>query len=583
MKRFLFIFLILISGTPVYPFISSGNKTLKCKNSNYNYETLYQSAKKGIVEVTTPEGTGSGFVIKHSDRNTFILTNSHVLGNFKNVAITWENKEVDGAHVLFDGLRVGKYDFKLSDDKYISRDLALLVVDGIKGVSLQFKKIEPKIGVDVLAIGSPSGLDYTLTRGIIGGIRDNGRLIQTDTAINPGNSGGPLLDLNGCVVGINTFKFEDTEGINFALSKKAYEEFNKRFDYETFYLYLKENPKILKNLTTKKLAEYYGKKISLLKPDSIDRILKRGNQEFGFFPFYLREKANKYIRNYDFAINLDPANYSYYLNRGKLKAFFSDRYHGFLSVRESPLDIARHETKYGWMKNFRDEAIADLNKAIQLNPDLLAPYFYKSRYIYQYYGPLDFESVNSKHREYSENRRKNENLLKTKKAKYEEDFYYKTYAFRNSPLKTDKEKALELINKAIYLAPNKAFYHFNKAEILRSLDLKMALNSIDKAILLDQNDLINYQKEKYQILRLIDKNKAFEYWKEIEPLLEKREKYSGDRRQVLSLYMKIRLNAYNDGDMKLACEMLEKEKNLKIKPEKNYLSVYEFYNCKNQN
>ena len=75
-----------------------------------------------------------------------------------------------------------------------------------------------------MAIGSPSGLDYTLTRGIIGGIRDNGRLIQTDTAINPGNSGGPLLDLNGCVVGINTFKFEDTEGINFALSKKESDE-----------------------------------------------------------------------------------------------------------------------------------------------------------------------------------------------------------------------------------------------------------------------------------------------------------------------------------------------------------------------
>tara|TARA_B100000886_G_scaffold79211_1_gene51374 strand:+ start:1894 stop:2160 length:267 start_codon:yes stop_codon:yes gene_type:complete len=88
MRRFLFIFLILVSGAPVYPFISSGNKTLKCKNRNYKYETLYQSAKKGIVEVTTPEGTGSGFVITHSDRYTYILTNSHVVGNFKNVAIT---------------------------------------------------------------------------------------------------------------------------------------------------------------------------------------------------------------------------------------------------------------------------------------------------------------------------------------------------------------------------------------------------------------------------------------------------------------------------------------------------------------
>ena len=579
MKRFLFIFLILISGTPVYPFISSGNKTLKCKNSNYNYETLYQSAKKGIVEVTTPEGTGSGFVIKHSDRNTFILTNSHVVGNFKNVAITWENKEVDGAHVLFDGLRVKKYNFKVSADKYISRDLALLVVEGIKGVSLQFKKIEPKIGVDVLAIGSPSGLDYTLTRGIIGGIRDNGRLIQTDTAINPGNSGGPLLDLNGCVVGINTFKFEDTEGINFALSKKAYEEFNKRFDYETFYLYLKDNPKILKNLTTKKLAEYYGKKISLLKPDRIDRILKREGTEFGFFPNYLSEKDIKYIRNYDFAISLDPENYSYYLNRGKLKAYFSYWDNSFLNACESeyrdcnPIEIARHKEKYGWMKNFRDEAIADLDKAIQLNSDLLAPYFYKSKYIYKTYAvPLDFEEENSRIR------LKNENMLRTKKAKYEEDFYYKTYAYRYSSSKINKEKALELINKAIYLAPNKAFYHFNKAEILKSLDLNKALNSINKAILLDQNNLIKFQKEKYEILRLIDKNMAFEYWQEIKPILEKRVKRFADEREVLKFYANIKILARIDGDTKLACEMLEKIQ--KIRPSKNYSNKLRVYNCK---
>ena len=87
----------------------------------------------------------------------------------------------------------------------------------------------PTAGEDVVALGSPAGLTNTVTRGIVSAVRRAGKtfnsvatesatLIQTDAAINPGNSGGPLVNTNGEVIGINTFKKTKSEGLNFAVS-----------------------------------------------------------------------------------------------------------------------------------------------------------------------------------------------------------------------------------------------------------------------------------------------------------------------------------------------------------------------------
>jgi hypothetical protein len=78
------------------------------------------------------------------------------------------------------------------------------------------------VGAEVIAIGSPLGLQNTVTRGIVSALRDvqGVSLVQTDTAINPGNSGGPLLDRYGRVVGINTWKIagSSTQSLGFAVS-----------------------------------------------------------------------------------------------------------------------------------------------------------------------------------------------------------------------------------------------------------------------------------------------------------------------------------------------------------------------------
>jgi serine protease Do len=150
---------------------------------------------------------GSGFII---DREGHIVTNNHV---------------VDGA----DGVKVKLADGKEFDAKVIGRDsktdLALIKISGSS--DLQPLKMgnsdETKVGSWVVAIGSPFGLEQTVTAGIVsakGRIIGSGpydNFIQTDASINPGNSGGPLINMNGEVIGINTAIVASGQGIGFAI------------------------------------------------------------------------------------------------------------------------------------------------------------------------------------------------------------------------------------------------------------------------------------------------------------------------------------------------------------------------------
>lgn len=141
-------------------------------------------------ERTVPRGVGSGFFISEDG---YVLTNHHVVADATDIFLT-----------LTDG-REFKAKLIGSDER---TDVALLKIDA-KGMSIlpigDAKLL--KKGQWVLAIGSPFGLDSTVTSGIVSALgRDTGDylpFIQTDVAVNPGNSGGPLLNMKGEVVGIN--------------------------------------------------------------------------------------------------------------------------------------------------------------------------------------------------------------------------------------------------------------------------------------------------------------------------------------------------------------------------------------------
>lgn len=139
---------------------------------------------------------GSGFVISDDG---YILTNHHVVENADEIEVLFADRQEYTATVVGSDRR---------------SDLALLKIKGQDLPTLEFAATDSlKVGAWVLAIGSPFGLDYSVTAGIVSAIgrsipTQKGEnyvpFIQTDVAINPGNSGGPLFNLEGQVVGINS-------------------------------------------------------------------------------------------------------------------------------------------------------------------------------------------------------------------------------------------------------------------------------------------------------------------------------------------------------------------------------------------
>ena len=158
------------------------------------------------VVVTLPNGTeeGSGVILSS---NGNILTNAHVVADAGNgaITVTFSDGSTAKAHVV---------------GSNTSKDIAVIKAEGVSGLTPATlgSSTTLHVGDTVLAIGSPLGLEGSVTSGIVSALhRDAGKesgasgtsaalndAIQTDAAINPGNSGGPLVDASGRVVGIST-------------------------------------------------------------------------------------------------------------------------------------------------------------------------------------------------------------------------------------------------------------------------------------------------------------------------------------------------------------------------------------------
>ena len=185
-----------------------------CSNQNLSTEALFSGAKQGVAVVKTDGGEGSAFVVRHQDGNTLLLTNSHVVDGSSSATVKWADGGQDAAAVLSD-----------AGGRSPQADLALLEVKGLRGKPLELKGAKPNVGADIVAIGAPKGLEFSLTRGVVSSLRDDGEILQIDAPINPGNSGGPVLDRTGCVVGVATFKLTDSEGLNFAVASSVIQGF----------------------------------------------------------------------------------------------------------------------------------------------------------------------------------------------------------------------------------------------------------------------------------------------------------------------------------------------------------------------
>jgi putative serine protease PepD len=186
---------------------------------------IYQRARKGVVEITVTQGgdsfgsqsgtaQGSGWVY---DSAGHIITNEHVVDNASSVSVMfWNGKKADARVVGTDS----------------STDLAVLAVDAPSSLLFPISVGDSggvQVGDSVVAIGSPFGLEETVTAGIVSALHremtspNNFAIddsIQTDAAINHGNSGGPLLNAQGKVIGVNAQIASDSggsDGVGFAI------------------------------------------------------------------------------------------------------------------------------------------------------------------------------------------------------------------------------------------------------------------------------------------------------------------------------------------------------------------------------
>lgn len=169
-----------------------------CFAMDFDAEAAYES----IFVIYSGNYEGSGFAI---GSNT-VVTNAHVIGNQNDIIVkAYSGQEYNASIYLFNE----------------ALDIAILSVDNAEFIPLEIGNCEDiKVGDDIYAIGAPRSLEYTLTKGVISNkLRTIGfnKYIQIDAAINSGNSGGPLLNSAGQVIGVNSMKISDAEGIGLAI------------------------------------------------------------------------------------------------------------------------------------------------------------------------------------------------------------------------------------------------------------------------------------------------------------------------------------------------------------------------------
>jgi len=201
---------IEVSAEPTSP--DSPAPTLVAPDSGEPVADVAEALLPSIVQIDTGGGVGSGVIY---DSAGWILTAAHVVEGITTVDVRlFDGRVVTGTVVGADAVT----------------DIAVVQIEesGLTAAPLALDE-KPRVGQLAIALGSPWGLDSTVTSGIVSAVDrtltdfagENSRsMLQTDAAINPGNSGGPLADREGRVIGINVSIFTESgasDGVGFAV------------------------------------------------------------------------------------------------------------------------------------------------------------------------------------------------------------------------------------------------------------------------------------------------------------------------------------------------------------------------------
>lgn len=199
-------------------------------------EDLAKRFGEAVIKVSTPGGLGSGFLI-HPDG--YAITNAHVIqGETKIKATVFSQEQLDFRRDVIDDVEI------IAVNNHL--DLALIKLEHPDGKPFPTVYVQGaeklSAGEGVFAIGSPLGLERTLSRGVVATTQRNFEgitYIQTTTAINPGNSGGPLFNDRGEVIGVTNMKIPFGEGLGFAIPARYVRDFVRNYDA---FAYDRDNP-----------------------------------------------------------------------------------------------------------------------------------------------------------------------------------------------------------------------------------------------------------------------------------------------------------------------------------------------------
>ncbi len=334
-------------------------------------EQIYEKINDCVVVVHSYDFSnnlstrGSGVVI--NDKG-WIVTNYHVFAECERMEIKHNSKEV-------------KYTDIIGVD--VEKDILILKIDDFSFPPIPIANSDNlKVGQRVYAIGSPLGLENSMSEGIISGIRNveerNRNYIQITASISAGSSGGAVVNSRGELIGISTMTLKEGQNLNFAIPVNDIMKIT------------------LGSFSDKKYVEannYFYKGYNAVESGNYNDAIKYFTKNLEIFPnnakaYYNRGRIYYNLQNYDNAISdftkaiqLNPDFAEAYNNRGvtygDLQNYDKAIPDFTKAIQINPDDAeayySRGLTYYG-LRNY-DKAISDYTKAIQLNPDYAEAYY----------------------------------------------------------------------------------------------------------------------------------------------------------------------------------------------------------------
>jgi serine protease Do len=206
------------------------------KGSARSVRELVNLIGEAVVQVRTPGGLGSGFLI---NEDGFLMTNFHVIEGETEISVeVYHQKNGELNRKSYKQVRI------IAINKFA--DLALLRIEDKDAPKFKYVSLGStdllSVGDSVFAVGSPLGLERTVTEGILSTKTRpmGGELyLQTTAQINPGNSGGPLFNMAGEVIGVTNMKITFGEGLGFAIPIESVKFF---LDHRDAFAYSNDNP-----------------------------------------------------------------------------------------------------------------------------------------------------------------------------------------------------------------------------------------------------------------------------------------------------------------------------------------------------